>query len=625
MKRLLAVILFASCAFGAIIPDARRITWEGNVGVEGGIPTNRTKSGATITAPSSAAAIQAALDTAAGEATEQIGKFVLLGPGTFTIDATITIPRFVTLRGSGPTQTTITGSTQHLVQLYEYQAWDDNKALSGTLAKGDTSFALTAPYAGLGAGMVVQITEANNSRITRGIEPVLDPDTALPSDPHGQAYAMGQWVRITGVNGATVTFTPALNTPYTSSPIIHFPFLNAGGTSRNFCRLAGLEDVKLINTFNASTSQRTVNMGFADQCWMKNVHSVNAFGGHVGTLNTFRCEIRQCTFDGLIYAAGSPSGPLTSSCGYGIQLGTANGNGNVSEKTSAMLIEDNIITGCRGSILLGYGATGCVVSYNYITHSVSEYIYPDPDVRQKPAIMIHSSFCTYNLVEGNITTGKGFHADLYHGNSYWNTVSRNWFKGREAGKDSALQAIEVDGYSRYFNLIGNVLGYSGITTDVSAMTSPSGVSSRRINAADGYNYAHHFTAIMLGYKGEGGSGPPWDDSQVSATTADHGNFDYVTSALRWESDNTNVLDYTDHGIPNSYVYASKPAFFGDLVWPPINASSPGSLTDEAIPAGYRYVHGSDPAITGSISTSESRRTETTRKRIIGTGRRREEE
>jgi hypothetical protein len=46
-------------------------------------------------------------------------------------------------------------------------------------------------------------------------------------------------------------------------------------------------------------------------------------------------------------------------------------------------------------------------------------------------------------------------------------------------------------------------------------------------------------------------------------------------------------------LPASLYLSAKPAWFGQLAWPPFDPTAP-NLTYEAIPAGYRYIRGVDP-------------------------------
>ena len=60
-----------------------------------------------------------------------------------------------------------------------------------------------------------------------------------------------------------------------------------------------------------------------------------------------------------------------------------------------------------------------------------------------------------------------------------------------------------------------------------------------------------------------GVGAVWRpaDPKVVSTIIRHGNFDYVTHSVKWDS------AIEDHDLPNSLYLAQKPAFFGDLTWP----------------------------------------------------------
>jgi hypothetical protein len=54
-------------------------------------------------------------------------------------------------------------------------------------------------------------------------------------------------------------------------------------------------------------------------------------------------------------------------------------------------------------------------------------------------------------------------------------------------------------------------------------------------------------------------------------------------------------------IPKSLFLAGKPGWFGDLAWPAFDPSRP-NFSYDAIPAGYRYVHGIDPPGSDTIRT-----------------------
>lgn len=571
---LLLLFLSISPAWAEIIPASRRITWQDAVGVTGGIPT-RTTIHATLTPTggSDSAQIQAALDACPAD------QVVKLSVGTFIVDAQVSIRNRTVLRGAGTglygaQQTIISAPNGTPFQIYEFQAHADPVSFAAATgaAKGATTIQLASAPADLGIGMCVQIQEDNDPAIiVDGIE------------GGGGSWAKGQWVRITGIAGTTYTIDQPLYSAYSASlnPRIRYPFLNAGGTSRNLIEYAGIEDLKIINT--ASGSSHNIQLGFAANCWVKNVWSNDAGVSHIWAFDTYRCTVQHSYIADVLP-------PITSSRGYGIQLGTTN-SGLPSSKTTAMLIEDNIFDGCRGTMLIGYGASGVVSGYNYHVNTLNEVASI-----QKPDINIHSSFPIMFLVEGNIGV-KLFAADMFHGNGWWGTLLRNWSKGAEAGKNSALTSVELDYQHHNYNAVGNIYGYNGIVAYVSGLGSPGDSIREQVVLSQTISYNNQYRALMLGYEGEGGSTTNGDPA-VATTLIDHGSYDYVSGAIHWDP------SIADHVIPSSYYVAAKPSWFGSISWPPINPESPGTATNTSIPAGWRFVNNNEDYLTGSVSAPE---------------------
>ena len=91
----------------------------------------------------------------------------------------------------------------------------------------------------------------------------------------------------------------------------------------------------------------------------------------------------------------------------------------------------------------------------------------------------------------------------------------------------------------------------------------------------------------------------WDDNDTGGTAAvldstktwpNHiiaGNYDFVTNGVAW------INPSSPDTIPASYYYASKPAYFGNLPWPPIDGPTK-TYGEQVIPAGYRYAYGTNP-------------------------------
>ena len=98
----------------------------------------------------------------------------------------------------------------------------------------------------------------------------------------------------------------------------------------------------------------------------------------------------------------------------------------------------------------------------------------------------------------------------------------------------------------------------------------------------------------LGYDGAGDSGTNALDSTKSSTTMlNHGNWDVVTGTQKWDS------TISDHTLPNSYYLTAKPAWFGNLTWPPFDPANPSAGGPTSIPAGYRFVNKTNPPGVGT--------------------------
>lgn len=155
----------------------------------------------------------------------------------------------------------------------------------------------------------------------------------------------------------------------------------------------------------------------------------------------------------------------------------------------------------------------------------------------------HSAGDVYGLWEGNI--GTGYSSDDVHGTHYFETLYRNYLPGNQnAGCGSASAAtctaetipIQMWAGSRYFNIVGNVLGRTGYHTGYQYNGSSSGSG----NPAAHYIYA-------LGATGNSGAaggisvfctspactatGPY--DPQTYNSVLKWGNYDTVTNGVRW--------------------------------------------------------------------------------------------
>ena len=548
---LLMVGALLNVSYAGVLPADRTVDWS-QAGVAGGIPNVTTiftnMSGLDNTGNTD---ISAALNAAIVACPSN--QVVSIPPGLFLTTGAIGIGNGVVVRGQG-NNTVIVGNYGGVIFNFSgprWYGWQTNLASGYT--KGSTNIVLSGlPVGGydLAVGAHIQITESNDVSLVQ----------QCGGDGCVGEYALGQWVKITGMAGTTITFWPPLMWTYTNtlSPIISYP-VNGSDASRNFIDHAGVESLIVSNI----SSGGTVNfeMQWAGQCWIKNVKSYFGSVSHVWLFDTYRCEIRDSLFSGV-------TGPITSSRCYGMQLGTPN-IPNPSSKTSSLLCENNVWANCRGSIVVGYGAAGNVFDYNYFVNETNE----TPSILRGD-IYLHSAHPIMNLFEGNV--GSCINADDFHGSSSHNVIFRNWWKGRDDAKItvSGLRSVELDVDQSFYSILGNTLGYSGITNDIAALTSPTGVSIYQALVPASAPYGNAWKAEMFGYDGEGGgtlyyATNAFAATNVFATALVTGNFDYFNNATVWDTNGVQT-------IPDSLTYAAQPAWwnnYGTLAWPRTGTNS----------------------------------------------------
>jgi hypothetical protein len=137
-------------------------------------------------------------------------------------------------------------------------------------------------------------------------------------------------------------------------------------------------------------------------------------------------------------------------------------------------------------------------------------------------------------------------------------------------------AMDIRGYSRFYNLIGNVLGQSGTSNGYQGRSAP-------IYRIGGGNSANGVTVPS--------------DSLVASTLMRWGNYDVVTAAVRWCGNSTNPGWTTACGgtsevptglskyanavpattfLPASFYLTAKPAWWpSGKAWPPIGPDVTG--------------------------------------------------
>jgi hypothetical protein len=315
---------------------------------------------------------------------------------------------------------------------------------------------------------------------------------------------------------------------------------------------------------------------FVRNCWIKGVESYNVGqnqGGspHVWTAFSYGNEYRDSYFH---HGVSNDSGS-----NYGIEFYNWN---------SRHKIENNIVRDTRHSIIFEGGGSGNVILYNYtddnwesVQGSGASY---DSSFLSEDQVPNHGAHPHMNLWEGNVASSMW--ADYTQGSSSHNTLFRNYIRCKSTTR--ALDSnpwlwvcVDIEKYSRYYNLAGNILGLPTFTSGTVVQNQSGGASSPII--------------YRFGFSSAGGS---YSDTLSFSTAIRHGNYNYVSDAV------DNWAD-PDHVLPKSLYYASKPAFFGTCAWP-IFGSDLTPITGTA-PAKERYEGGSTCASSGMPSSPNNLR------------------
>ena len=552
-------------SWSSILSSNQAINWS-NSGV-GGIPA-RTANCASLTSSATLAQINSALTSCPS------GQTVALAAGTYTINGTIQIPSNVTLRGAGANLTILNATGTgggYVVSLGTTQPpyGSPNISITSGATAGSTSIVVSSAV-GVSVGKMLMIGEINNpSYVTSsGSEGVCTwCDDGWSST--GQ-YARGQIVAVTGVNGNTITISPGLYSAYTNSPLVA-PFSPTV--------YAGVENLQVY----ANNTGYAANFGMSGcaYCWIKGVESNYTDGDHVEDYFGYRDEIRDSYFsNAFVHSPGSFDSDI-----------------DLADKTSATLVENNIIERTHASIMLEWGAAGNVISYNY-TEGAFDSGAPNVVIG---GVDFHGAHPQFNLFEGNVVTQ--LYQDSVWGSSSQSTDFRNWVIGTNyvctptAGSRvtvscsggvygfQAARAMQMSYLATLNNFVGNVVGSSQMQSLIVYGTSVMGqVASVEYPATRSYDGDAYGWTFGYGEASDDGSGngcsggtPPCDSATTSATDLLHGNYNNIGGAIVWVTGITQVL-------PASFYLTGMPSWWGSIPYP---ATGP-DVTGGNGPGGHSY-------------------------------------
>lgn len=568
----LSVFLVSASARGEIIPTDRRITWQGNVGIPGGI-TNRSTIFANVkNAPYNAkgdgtnddtAAIQAALNACPRE------QVVYLPAGTYKVTSPLVLKNSYTMRGVGSTTViNYVGSSPYygagIISFGTAAGWTTIQNTSGTaitsVANKGTNQVVVGSASGFSVGQYMEVDCLDDGTVVadNGVEGSCT--CCSRASRH-----LSQIVEVTAISGNTITFNPPLYTTYSNALSPQAVVFNVT------LKYAGVENLHV----KANNTGMDLNFQMYDvaYCWIKGCESDYTDGDHAWVAECYRCELRDNWFhDGYVHGPGSHDDTIIIMC-----------------HSSGILYEDNIMTRLHCGVMLEGGGGGHVIGYNFVTNTFDSGSY----TAIMPDLNYHGLYVQQTLWEGN--SASSLSQDSIHGPSGTGTALRNYLAGNNwnNGSGSWIQGgygfrpVNLGHTSYQFNLVGNILG-----KDMPLNNSGyNAVYMRSWPSVRSYDEPNIFS-LGYGYGADngdnsGGVSSINDDTMPFFSLINHGNWDSVTGTIQWSN------SIPDRTIPSSYYLSSAPSWFGNMTWPPFNpTNSPASAP--VIPAQYRYLYGTNP-------------------------------
>jgi hypothetical protein len=567
-------------------------------------PYNADNTGATNASP----AIKAAIDAAAAN------DVIYLPAGTYKIATTIYLENNdsnKTIRGAGDA-TILYGTIASGIEMFRFTGSDPltssgTQTVTGTKTKGTTTLNVSST-AGYSVGDLAKVTvenELNNTRILAGAAPTWSSS--------GFTGLRSPVVMVTGVTSNTVSIWPPLIwdcTPY--SIVVSKSQLDW------FLRKIGFEDFSV--TFDAANHPPfIIGMNSGVECWAYNIKALEwkkttSSGSCIWIGDSYKCEVRKCDFRTQVPATYSDDGA--------IQIAGS----------SCLLIEDNIMVGFDGGLYDSGRTYNNVVAYNYMPCDSN---YPG-----------HNGHNSLTLFEGNVA--PNFHLDSYHGSGSHQTFYRNWlyhglyvkrfmYYMASVGNVFGENGVRDEGNSFGNPNIGNssyagtanhftgdphvdwgmtgtlttrtsdtagvvtVSGGDFVNNGVGALISLywSGLTVRRVQMS-----LTAVSGLTLTLSGGSGAVLPAQGTKFDGVYTFAGGYqeqDLGVEYTMMRADNYHSKKVGPGGVQNdtsdtlrdSLAHISKPRWFGDLAWPPVNPDAPKFGLD-IIPAGYRFKNGVNP-------------------------------
>jgi hypothetical protein len=547
-----------------IVAASRSIDWS-QVGISGGIPPRSTIC-TTLGPGATAAQINSALAACPS------GQTVTLGPGTYNLSAGIdfTGKSNVTLRGSGANQTLLVfggavachGFAADVCMAgadLNYSVQPENTATwtATSYAKGQTVITMSAA-ANLRPGAPLILDQADDTSDSGDL--VVCELPALPGFPldcnDDVPYPQGGGTggqRVQRAQEQIVTVVSCLPscpnsgpTVVTFSPGLYMPNWNAARSPGAWWASSpvfadGIENLSEDHT--GSSAQAGNVLMDCSGCWVEGVRSIDSDRSHVWILQSPRAVVRDSYFYGTKNAVSQS---------YGVEI----------YPSSDSLIENNIFQRITSSQMLNGAASGSVFAYNF---TINDYETASPAYLYT-SVWMHAGGIDNVLLEGNV--GSGIISDLFHGSHNFVTAFRNRWTGWETGKADHTTPVSMWPYSRFYNLVGNVLGDTNRPQ-----------TQYETNSTNGGNSNVSIFVLGTGTVGCCLSGDP----NVVRTLLRWGNYDIVSATTRFSSAEvpSGIPNFanpvpTTQTLPASFYLGAQPGWWPSVKpWPPIGPDVTG--------------------------------------------------
>lgn len=488
MKRLLLIplLLLAALPLGAqsgILASSRYVDWtkaglpptlpDSETTTNPYTPPTRTQCGSTIASGASVATINAALAACAH------GTYVLLGPGTFTVNtgsgcyanSNTCIELYnnsgVTLRGSGPQSTTIALSNYGEINFGV--TWNNSVVnVTSGLSQGSTSIVIPSITGAAGTLVVGQLLQFNqcdsgysgtpctgSSTDNGGLYVCGDNNACQIGSDTGNNNHQIQVSRVTAISGSgpyTITFSPALYMPnWTTASTANVTWSSStsgGGTAEPYGN--ALEDLTVYVT--SSSANEAVYLGRTYSSWVKGVRFVGgAQSNDISFFGCLSCLVSNNYFFSDIALDALYPPPVQE-----------------SGATLDLLLNNIMASGVPWE---GDGSNVANVNaFNYGRDTFTAYNENQP--------FDHHAGSSFDLHEGEVN-GPSLPGDNTWGTHNLDTYFRNYVETFDTPYITALnnpRGMQLDNWQRFINLVGNSIGPGPASNPLTTYQASSGTS-----------------------------------------------------------------------------------------------------------------------------------------------------